>query len=155
MPGPDGQMGTEVSSREFRQSLRRLNYLPPGISLADRADARIRTRINLLIGDTQKPAIGPAQGMNDRMVLEDHRLAVEMLKEVILDDSYLSFSPLVQKVLVAEFQFHRQLTIAGSEHPQAFDDDVQKLQSQQQEAFLSAAEADLDGQVGDFVGALA
>lgn len=153
MPGPDGVQGTEISSREFRAALAKLNRLPRGLDLGDRASARIRTRINQLIGDTQRPAVPPSDpgNPNDRMVFENHRMAVEMYAEAILDDSFPMYAPPVQQALMMQLQFHRdRLMNAGVQHPQGFDDDVEKMLSSQIEQYASAAEADPFSAEGTF-----
>jgi hypothetical protein len=152
MPGEDGTVGTEVSSREFRQSLSEMNLLPPGLQLADKAAARIQNRINLLIGDSQKPAIQPSDPGNpqDRLAMENHKLAADMIKDIILDDSFLIYSDLVKRSLVQQFMFHHQRLYGSTQHPNLFDDDIEKLESLQAEQFASFAEADLDTTEGDF-----
>jgi predicted metal-dependent TIM-barrel fold hydrolase len=84
------------------------------------------------------------------MMLEKHRLAMEMLKDAILDDSFESYSPLVQKALMTQLDFHRQWGMRSTEDPNNFDDDVEKLESLQMEQFLAAAEADLETPEGTF-----
>jgi hypothetical protein len=152
LPGPDGKIGTELSSRELRAGLVKLNMLPPGIDLADKAESRIQTRINLLINDGQQPAVQPSDPANvrDRLVMEDHRVAVEMYKNIILDDSFLTYGPMVQKALYSQLEFHRQRLMHGTADPNSFDDDITKFESNQMERFLSAAEADLETQEGEF-----
>lgn len=150
IPGQDGVNGSMVKDREFRQSLREMNVLPPGISLGDKPESRIRSQINRLIGDGIRPMARPSVvgDTNDRLARENHRAAVDMYDEAILDDSFESFSPAVQKSLLQQAEFHRYW-IQGPD-PGAFDDEVQQLQSRQAEQFMSAAEADLFTPEGDF-----
>lgn len=157
IPGQDGKPGTEITSEEFRRGLMELNLLPPGVDAASRPETRIRTRINLLINDGQNPAIRPADpsNPNDRMVLENHRLAIEMFKDVILDESWNAYGPNVQKALLMEAEFHRSLDFGAAEAPNNFDDDGEKLASFQLEEFLAAAEADLETSEGEFESQLA
>ena len=160
MPGPDGKLGTELKSGEFRQALREMNMLPPGINIENRAEARIQTRINLLIGDGQKSfmeASNPAD-TQDRLAMEDHRLAMDMLKDAILDDSWETYSPDVRQALKDQMEFHRLRTFGATEHPNNFDDDNEKLDSLQMENFLAIDEADQftsAGEFGELTGALA
>jgi len=151
IPGQDGVNGSEVSSREFRQSLKELNILPPGISLADKAGSRIRTRVNLLIGDGQKPSIQPSDPATPgRLIMEQHKVAIEILKEFILDDgSWESYSQVVKSALIQQLRFHQQYANASG-GPNSFDDDIENLESLQMENFLSIAEADLNTFEGDF-----
>jgi len=151
MPGPDGRPGSEISPREFRKSLSELGVLPPGLSLVDRPSARIETRINLLIGDTQKPAIKPSEpgDTQDRLVLENHRIAVDMLKDAILDDAYVTYSPDVQLGLLKQLEFHRNNLIGAARHPDGFDDDLERSESDQMESFFALSEAALDTQEGE------
>lgn len=150
LPGPDGRPGTEVTRKEFRRSLQEMNYLPPGLDSADTPEARIQTRINLLINDGQSPAVPPSDPRNtrDRLIMEDHKLALDMYRPVILDETFLTYSPQVQNALMQQLQFHRD-RLARRQAPNDFDDDVDELISFQQEQFLSAAEADLLTQEGE------
>lgn len=152
VPGQDGKPGTELSSREFRAGLMKLNALPQGIDMADKAESRIQTRINLLIGDGQTPQMQASSPGNvrDRLVMEDHRTAVDMLRNVILDDTFVMYGPEVQKSLMMQLEFHRARLLHGSGDPNAFDDDLTKFESRQLEEFLSAAEADIETQEGEF-----
>lgn len=157
IPGQDGTPGTEISSREFRNALKKMNLLPEGIEVADKASARVQTRIDLLINDGQTPAIRPSDPKNprDRMVMENHRLAIEMLKDVILDESWNTYGKAVQKALIDQIEFHRAHTFGAVEHPNNFDDDIEKQVSLQMENFLSAAAADLETPEGDFLAEIA
>jgi hypothetical protein len=82
--------------------------------------------------------------------MEDHRTAVEMYKNIILDDSFLTYGPPVQKALYMQLEFHRQRLMNGTADPNSFDDDITKFESNQMEQYLSAAEADLETQEGEF-----
>lgn len=152
MPGQDGVQGSEITSREFRQSLYELNLLPPGFKLRNKAESRIQTRINMLIGDGQTPQIAPSnpENPNDRMVMEDHKLSVEMLKEVILDDSYLMYGPEVQKALATQLRFHNDRTFNTTQQPDTIDNNLEAAESIRIEHFLAAAEADFETNEGDF-----
>lgn len=152
MPGQDGVQGSEISSREFRTSLRALGLIPPGLEIANRPEQRIQARINALINDGVTPAVQPADpaNLNDRLVLEDHKMALEMLRDVILPESFMAYSPQVQQALQQEFQFHKDLVFSGSQHPNAFADDIEQVDSQIIENYLTAAEADMDTQEGEF-----
>lgn len=85
------------------------------------------------------------------MILEDHRLAIRMLRDVVLDESWNIYSPAVRSALWTELRFHHSLTFGATESPGSFDDDAEKLASLQLENFLSAAEADLETQEGEFL----
>ena len=78
------------------------------------------------------------------MILENHVIAMAMLKDAILDDAFDTYAPPVQKSLLTQLEFHRARALSTTEEPNAFDDDVEKLESLQMEQFLSAAEADLE-----------
>lgn len=155
MPGPDGKPGTEVSSAEFRRGLQEMNLLPPGLVLADKPSSRIENRINQLIGDTQKSFIQPSDPSDrtDRLVMENHRVAVDMLRNTILDDAWETYSSKVRAALVTQLRFHRQYLIGTATQPSQFDDDIDQVEATQQEAFMAAAEADLDTEEGNFTGA--
>lgn len=152
MPGQDGVQGSAIPEREFRMGLAKLNLLPPGLEIFDKAEARIQTRINLLIGDGRNPAIQPSEPANpgDRLIMERHNLAVEMLRDVILDDSFMEYSPQVQSALLKQFEFHFQRLPNKMEQPGQFDDDLEKMDSAQMEEYLAIAEADLDSPEGEF-----
>lgn len=156
MPGSDGRPGTGLTEREFRRSLRAMNMLPPEIEMEDKAEARIQTRINQLIGDTQRPQIPPASldNINTEQVMEDHKTAMEMLRNTILDDSFKTYSPLVKKSLFEELEFHRSFTFGATEHPNAFDNSPEDLASVQSEEFLANSEYDLETPEGLFQSSL-
>ena len=152
MPGEDGKPGSELSPGEFRQALHELNILPPGLNLGDRASSRIRTRINLLIGDGQKPAMKPSEpgDTRDRLIMEDHTIAVRMLRDTMLDDAWETYGPQVQLALNRQIQFHRQFLANRAQHPDPFDNDISVLEERQTEAHLAAAEQDLETFEGEF-----
>ena len=154
IPGPDGQTGTEISSREFRRTLQDMSLLPSGMDLGSKSEARIQTRINLLIGDGQRPSIQPSDPAGppggDRLVMEDHQLSVEMLKEAILDSSWETYSPDVQRSLLIQLEFHNNHLAGALGAPDQFDDDNEKLLSLQAKQHLDAAAADLSTTEGEF-----
>ncbi len=152
LPGKDGKPGTELSNQELRQSIYELGLMPPGLDLFNKAEARIQTRINMLIGDGQKPAIEPSDPGNpsDRLKMEKHRLAFTMLQDVVLDDAFLSYGPQVQQALTMQLEFHHQFAFNTTQDPNDFDNDVEALESEQMEQFLSASEADLETAEGTF-----
>jgi hypothetical protein len=145
MPGQDGVQGSEISSREFRTSLRALGLAPPGLESGARPEQRIQARINALINDGQTPAIQPANPGNDgdRLVMEDHKMALEMLRDVILPESFMMYARPVQQALMQEFKFHKDLTFGGSQHPNAFDNSLEMADADMIEDYLTADEADL------------
>jgi hypothetical protein len=154
--GPDGKPGTELKPGEFRRALTELGFLPPGLDTANRAEARIRQRIRLLIGDGQKPAIPPSEPgrVEDRLIMENHRLSIEMLKDAILDEAWHTYSPEVQYALVQQRDFHRSFMHGETQQPNQFDDDLERVEDQQAAHRLSAAEADLETTEGEFQNAL-
>jgi hypothetical protein len=152
IPGADGKQGTEINSREFRNALARLGLLPPGVELENRAANRIQTRINLLIGDGQRPTF-PATDISSpgRMIAEDHRLSIEMITEVMLDDTvWLGLSSDVQENLKTQLRFHTVYAVQTTEHPDSFDDDLDKVDSARTEQAMSLAESDLFTAEGEF-----
>lgn len=153
IPGADGKPGTEINSREFRNSLARLGLLPPGVELENKASNRIQTRINLLMGDGQKPGI-PAS-ISGRLRFEDHRLSMVMLKEVMLDDIvWGTLSPQVQQNLLDQLEFHQAFASETTEHPDTIDDDLDKVDSARAEQNMSLAESDLLTTEGEFAAEL-
>lgn len=151
MPADDGK-GNEIKSREFRRSLRLMNANPPGLDLVDKREQRILYRIGLLINDGQKPAVEAAMsGKFPEQRMEDHRLAMELLKEKILDPAYGFYGPEVKKALNAELEFHANSLSAAFPHPDRFDDDIEDEDAIRSENMLDAEEQDLSGFGGQMV----
>jgi hypothetical protein len=135
----------------------KLNLLPPGIDYSDRAEARYETRINMLVNDGVKPAIPPANpnDPSDRQAMENHRLAVQMLIDKILEDGWMAYSPEVKQALLQELFFHKRFLYGGTAAPNEFDDDADKLFSMQLESFMAAQEMDLATDEGEFLSGVA
>lgn len=152
LPGQDGLNGTFITREEFFRGIRDLGFLPPGIKLEDEAFTRIQARINGLIGDTIQPSIPPADLRNPGIfIMEDHRTAMDMLRKAILDPTFLTYGPNVQRALTQELEFHRMYSTGDSFGPNAFDDDLERQESQRMTGFLAAAEQDLSSTQGDFL----
>ncbi|MFM9966708.1 MAG: hypothetical protein ACKV2Q_36510 [Planctomycetaceae bacterium] len=153
MPAENGRQ-PELSSREFRRALRTLNLAPPGLDIVDKAEQRIMERIELLINDTQQPGY-PVPGTigqdgktsGEHLVFENHRLAIQLLRESILDPAYEFYGPPVQQALMGMLKFHMAQE-RGGQAPDNFDDDIQRLDQMTQEQGLDVAEQDL----GSFTG---
>ena len=113
---------------------------------------RIQSRINRLINDSMKPAIQPADpgDPGDRMSLEDNREMVKQLKNVILEDTFLSYGPEVKQALITEMKFHKDRLRESNSGPNAFDDDGELFDAMAIENWMSAAEADLETAEGEF-----
>lgn len=138
MPSDDGK--PVIKSSELRRGLQMLNMAPPGLTIFDPTEQRIRWRIGQLINDGAQPAIRPAMDqINDPQVMENHMLAMELLKEAILDPAFSLYSPMVKKALMAELDFHRALT-GNIRHPDAFDNDPEVHEARQADNMLEAAE---------------
>lgn len=152
-PGQDGKPGTLLPDNVFLASLREMGLLPPHIDVVDHPSARIQTRINLLIGDGQRPQALPADLGNpmERQRIEDHTIALRMFRNAILDDSFETYSNPVKQALFQEFDFHRSLSFGGTPPPNAFDDDLERLESEDLARFIEASEADLDTPEGEGV----
>jgi hypothetical protein len=151
MPADDGK-GMEIKSRELRRSLRMMNVNPPGLDMVDKAEQRILFRIGLLINDMQKPAVASVMdGDSPELLMEDHKLAIELLKEAILDPAYRFYGPEVKAALNAELQFHGTRRPEGTNHPDRFDDDIEDEDAIRSENFLDAAEQDTAGFEGHVV----
>lgn len=152
-PGQDGVLGSAVTDKEFLDSLQTMSLLPPKIDRTDDPGIRIQTRINRMINDGQTPGVRPANPGDDqdRMVFENHLLAMDLFRKAILDDKFEAYGQEVQQALIQEFQFHQGLTPAGFEHPQAFDDNAQDSDAQDLENFLSAQEADFNTAEGEIL----
>lgn len=152
LPNEEGKQGGLVSDQKFLRSLRIQGLLPPGLEMEDESSNRIQSRINRLINDTIKPAVDPADPTNpdERLGLEDHREAVRQLRKAILDDTFMTYSPDVQRALVTEMRFHSDRLQETNAGPNAFDDDDELFDALQIEQYLSAAEADFETQEGEF-----
>lgn len=150
----DGQ-GFMLKDREFRAGLMELNMAPPGMETENRAEQRIMFRIEQLIGDGVRPSAPPYSILPNGSVsapeqdYEDHRLAIDMLKDRILDPSFQMYSPIVRKGLMDELNYHIQRL--GGVHPDNFDMDVAEADARQAENFLEAAELDPYSQEGEMM----
>lgn len=151
LPSDDGK-GFELKSREFRRALRMMNINPPGLEIADRKEQRILYRISLLINDGQKPAVPDAfSGQFPELQAEDHRLAIEILRDKVLEPGYEMYSREVKAALLGEMEYHMsQIVGPGSQlrHPDTFDEAVDDEVARLGERTLDAQENDL----GDFTG---
>ena len=152
MPGPD--KGFELSSREFRKSLKLLHMSPPGIPVTDPVEDRIRHRIKLLVNDGQTPATAPVDMagamIQAQQATEDHKTAVELLRETILDPGFPAYSTKVQAVLLREQKWHGERIDRGMYAPDQFDTDVVEADAALAEDLLHAAEQDMDTNEGIF-----
>jgi hypothetical protein len=88
------------------------------------------------------------------MIMEDHNVALDMLRDVILDETFKMYGPAVQQALMKEIQFHLSHRHGATEHPNNFDDDLDKMDSLFTESFLAAAEQDFNTSEGDFLAEL-
>jgi hypothetical protein len=150
MPTQDG--GFEVESYEFRKALKLLDMSPPGLDDSNPEEQRIEERIAMLVNDGQMPGTPPA-GAGDRVIdaqqgVENHRLAVELLRRKILSSSFGMYGPNVQQALIAEMRFHHTFTYGAMQHPDAFDDDLADADAAAAEKYLDAAENDLASNEG-------
>lgn len=152
MPGDDGTQ--LIKEGELRRSIRKLGMMPPGLEEERSPVARYMERVNKLIGNFETPAIAPAdptRGNEDLQSLENARVAFEILRDTILDDSFQMYGPAVQKALMQELQyFFGQLT---STQPDTFNTGIQDFDAEGMEQFLSNAESDPLTPQGLFVGA--
>lgn len=147
MPDEEGG-GPILKAHEFRRSMALLGLAPPGIQLFNKVEQRIMYRIGQLINDGVSPAINPAGAPGDMQDMEDHTMAVNILKEVILDPSFMMFSPQVRKALQTEIQFHNGRIGGITKSVDRFDDAVDRMDQQQMEDFLDYAEQDPMSQAG-------
>jgi hypothetical protein len=131
-------VGPLLSDREFRGTLRHAGIQLPGVEITDKAEQRISIRIAMLVNDGQTPAEEPVGPSNEeRFALEDHELAITLLKDAILSPAFTTYAPPVQKALNQEIRFHRSFVYGSATHPDAFDDDQdqQDALSAEKEAF--------------------
>lgn len=149
MPDDDNK-GFVVKSRELVRSLEIMGFNPPGVSLVDEKEQRINDRLNLIINDGQKPGI-PGPDQSPELRFENHTLAVELIKDKILDPAYKFFGPEVQIALLNELEYHTELLPMGFQHPSAFDDDVEDEDARLSERTGKAQEDDLSTSVGEFI----
>lgn len=142
---PDPNEPPLVRSYELRRSMAMMRLAPPGLDLYDVRERRIMWRIGMLINDGMMPAIAPAGMGNDYQHMEDHVLAVEKLREIILEPGFSSYGPAVQKALNQELEYHgSRVPGSTSMHSQvdAFDDDLERFDAAQAEQALEAMEND-------------
>jgi hypothetical protein len=140
-----------VSTPELRRSIQMLGLSPPGLDLFDPRERRIMWRVGQLINDGQQPAIPPAgfAGPNDVQQMEDHELAVRLLREVLLDPATQFYSPQVMQALSQELQFHMQ-RLPGGVPVDNFDDAIEMFDARQTENALEAMENDPNTLAGQF-----
>jgi len=143
MPADDGQ-GFELKSHEFRAALRKIGYAIPGLELHSREQERISDRIEWLMGDGQVPQVRDMGRQWPEMPLENHRLAIELLKDKMLDVSFRFLGPAVQQAMFDQIQFHRSM-LDPQNPPDQFDDDIDRAEGLMQETILNAGENDLSG----------
>lgn len=130
-----------IKPGEFRTSLAMLGLAPAGLTLFDKPSQRIAYRIGLLINDTQTPAIPPAgQSAGDMQDMEDHKRAVDMLRDVLLDPSTRVYSPAVLKALRDELDFHNRRLDGIVRSVNNFDDGVAENDKLQLEDYLFNSE---------------
>lgn len=134
--------GPLLSTAEFRDGLQMIGLGVPGMAMYDKRKQRIKYRIEQLINDGMKPAIAPAGAGPDNQMLENHALAVELLKEVILDPSFVMYGPDVRVALQAEFSYHQHLLDGVRREVDNFNEQDDNYRSQQADNMLDAAEND-------------
>jgi len=138
LPTKDG--GFEIESNEFRRGLHLLGMSPPGVSLYSKSEQRIRFRIGQILRGVAAPI--QDQRVAKIQQMEDHGLAVELLKEVALAPGFASYSPQAQKAILDEIDFHMG-TMPGALPPDNFDDQMELSDMQKMEDWMEAAENDL------------
>ena len=147
IPADDGK--PLITSRELRRSLQMLNMSPPGLELFDKAEQRIRWRIGQLINDGKQPAIPAALQVPGMQGIEDHEMFILLLRDEILDPAYMMYSPIVQKALQQELQFHNEQRVHTPPNDK-FDQDSDDYEARQAENMLDAAENNPDTLDGIF-----
>lgn len=140
-PGDDGK-GMIVKSRELKRAMVMLGYSIPGLDLVDETEQRIMWRIGQLIGNGQQPMIPPASGQQPELQYEDHKLAVELLRNKILEPSFRQYGQMVQQALMMEFQFHLD-ALSPMTQPDNFDDKMALEDARKMENYLDFAEGDM------------
>lgn len=141
LPGPDGKPGSLVSPQEFKKSLRMLELTPPGLDTVDEAEQRIQCRIGMLVNDGKQPAIAPyGSPGTEHMVIEDHPLAMELLRKKILHPSFNLYGQPVRQALLAElYQHAKAINPVQSDQ---FDDRITSTDARQAESIFDAIEQD-------------
>lgn len=141
-----------VRTYEVRRALHLLDLAPPGLDLFDEAERRILWRIGNLINDGQAPAIAPAGSSPlDMQAMENHVLAVDLLKRAILHPSFMLYSPDVQRALRMELEFHSgRLPGMAAGMVDSFDDPMLRTETRQAEDALEAMENDPTSLAGLF-----
>lgn len=153
MPGDDGK--PIMSAREVRRSLQMLNFSPPGLTLYDPVEQRIKWRINQIINDGMTPAIPDAQhDPQSNQILENHQLAFELLREALLDPVATMYSREVKQSLRNELDFHYQLLHQNITKVDTFDAEADEHLSRIAENALDAAENNPESTAGLFMPAM-
>ncbi len=146
IPADDGK-GFELGSREFRRALAAQGLALPGIELVNETEQRIEWRIGMLINDGKQPAI-PATGeldpqtgeiANPERVMEDHTLAIKLLRKSILDPAFALYGPAVRVALMQEIKFHQD-NVNAAIRVDNVDDQVELAVRDQMENELEARE---------------
>jgi hypothetical protein len=112
--------------------------------------ARIAYRIGLLINDGARPGAVPygLRAEEAYLQLEDHRLAVTMLRDRILDPAFSTYSPEVRAALLQELKQHHSQTYGAMNQPDNFDDSILEADSASMERSLLGEENDLNSMAG-------
>ena len=153
LPSQDGK-GFMVADHEFRSGMSQLGLAPPGIELENRAEMRIVWRIEQLIGDGKQPYIQPSM-MNDQGMVtapeqqfEDHRLAIKLITDQMLEPSFRLYSQQVRNAMKQELQYHILYATATQTHN--FDNDSEMADMKQADNALEYAENDPNSNEGEF-----
>jgi hypothetical protein len=137
MPTKDG--GFELESNEFRRGLHMLGMSPPGVTIFDKAEQRIRFRIGQILKGQAPPLVN--EQVRRVQMMEDHELAVRLMKEVALDPGFAGNPPQVQQTLLDEIDFHMN-TMPGARPPDNFADQMELADQDQTDDWLETAEND-------------
>lgn len=138
-----------VTSRELRRSLSIMGMAPPGLEMYDKTEQRIKWRISQLINDGQQPAIPSAMQDPGPQQVENHRMAIELLREAMLDPSAMLYSQQVHQVLGEELNYHLQMS-GNIRPPDNFDNDADLHDMRVAENNMEAAEANPETAEGLF-----
>ncbi len=151
MQGDDGQ--PIVSAAEVRQSLMMLNMAPLGMKPFDEATQRIRWRVQQLINDGQTPAIPDASQESELsgLLYENHRKAIEIILEAMLNPASAAYSPQVKGALLQELKFHQQHLTQNVREVDNFDTDGMEWTARQTDNALYDAELNPETTAGKFI----
>ena len=141
MPRDDGKIGL-ITDLELRRGLAMMEIDPIGLDMVNEEEQRILHHIAQLINDGQTPgaAVSGSPGL-EHAQMENHTLAVQLLRKAILDPGFVAYGPAVKTVLTDEIKYH--MDMLNPVPPNNFDDLSRQFDSRATEAYFDGMEQDV------------